>query len=1052
MLHRRTTNNTQHRPLGRSKSTNSTSRASFYALHSDPIVAEREAHIAARLSYQRAHGRKSEGMADLGRDASSPSLDPAERSVSRRYVARSDSTTSQLGATHNTSGLAQQSIRFTGPNARLRRPLGPRASENRTTTASADDGINASLGGPSRRARRTLPSQDDGPFSTPNPYYLAQTPEDHYAIEENLASIPSSYRRIRKSRSMFAATDHPQGGYSFTNSPAHEKPHLRSSHFALLNEESIPTEWSNQRTLRAPKSMTSLPHRRDHTSSHTRSSAHHDLAVQLAREKFREQAEGQMRLKSYPSLFFRSKARRTEGSVGMRKSLRNSSSNSAALSSAFSGESLSVPKQGRLRGKARKVSKSIKTKLKGIFSRQRSSEGSAGCAYGDIESNDFAIGSYLHLEPRTPAEETAVSSGPSRIASLHTAPSCRQMQPQQGSLDSYDAKDAALLDEKSRVTSWTDSVTDTAISQRTAGDWERQHLEVIRENGAHVSSPTPPRQAESEDFTVDKAVTVDSQRIYSALMKRANEAKQKEVDRRQSIDDIKAHGIAPNRRSSVAQAGSWSPPTIRCVQPDDDVFQDGENDVPPKRSTSPETIMVSRPIGSGRPDSHNGSPNPWLRKDVDRTPSPERASLVSRTNSERTKTLTQRSSAFFASPSNHLFRAASPFRRLLHENMRASEETEKCNTTAGLDTKYLGSLSAVSLPTRCSSATGLRDEPPGIYAESVYSNTEENVRPEPSQVEKLSEPPSLPGHGGATIFVESPGGPCRPLARDVSEASSFEWKTWLSAHVSKLEDFGPGANKRLASASSQPRPRLGHVREKAEIESSPEVVHISPKTTQRLNESTPLKPLVLKTSLKFSPKQTRRVTPGVENEVPWDDRPHVNQMPLATPQKSSFRTVPSCTILNTQCSGSPLKQGSDKLHQSASFSTASNLSSTRTEEPPFQRPAHARVTGATGSPNKSSPGLTAAVERQFGQTFAGSPFRKPRRGSTSTLGPTGSTGRLTLGTNTNEESGTDMPDQSDTKYQTMTSKQMVEMFLNDRRSKAGGSVTSSSDGSSLAFL
>lgn len=879
MLHRsRTKSKNDRRPLGRSKSTNSITRKSICTLHSDPIAAEREAHIAARLSYQRAHGRKSEGMAALAGNTASLNLGPGDRSISRHEFARRDSARSHTERTDHAFGIARQrSIRFAGPNAQPRRAFGSRASDSRIPMVSADDDENLSFGAPGRRARSAFSeSRDDDTFLTANPFHLAQMPEERYAFEDDLASMTSSYRRIRKARSMFTTADMSEGGYSFTNDPAQEKRHPLPSRYASLNKETIPAAEPNPQALRGPKSMGFLRNGREQTAFHTNSRLHHDLAIQLAREKFREHAENQAQLKSYPSASFRSRrSRRTESSTGLRKSMRNSSNNSATLSSAFSGDSLSVPKHRSLRKKARNVSRTIKTKLRGIFSRPQFSDEPAEGRDDHVESNDFETSDYIRSDASAPAEEVSMCRGPSRIASLHEAKPFQNMVSRQGSLKGCDYEDGALPDDKSRVTSWADSVTNTATSQPTGGECENYRLSVIKENGTHVSSASPQHMGD-QGLTTVKAMTVDSQRIYSALMKRADEMKKREEEaRRENVDNMRARGIAPARTSSVDQfgCGQWSPdspPTIRYVHPEDDVFQDKGNRTNGSRrrdSTSDQTVAESRPSTSLDVDSGNarGSPNPWLKGAGDEAPSmpsPGKAGATSRASSKRINPLTQRSSAFFGSSPSHLFRTVSPFRRALQENMKAAEESVRIKATQGLGTKYLGSLSAISLPDRQPSKTGSRGGTPGIYADSLYSYAEEDT---------LVRPRLSPHRHVGSLAQSSRRSRHSPI-RDVSEASSTEWKTRMSAHISKLEGHGSRfANYERTPSSPQLRPRLGHVREKAEIESPTDGPHSSPKTICPSNETTPLQPLVNISLSKCSQNvisQPRRVTPGVENELP----------------------------------------------------------------------------------------------------------------------------------------------------------------------------------------
>lgn len=163
--------------------------------------------------------------------------------------------------------------------------------------------------------------------------------------------------------------------------------------------------------------------------------------------------------------------------------------------------------------------------------------------------------------------------------------------------------------------------------------------------------------------------------------------------------------------------------------------------------------------------------------------------------------------------------------------------------------------------------------------------------------------------------------------------------------------------------------------------------------------------------------------------------------------KSGFRTFPSLPTLNCKNPSSTFKRKDSTPRHSASFMTVPNSRSTGRGELGFQRRTGTRPAGTAGSLTKSSPGLTAAVERQFGRVSTGSPCRRPRRGSRTVESSPTSNLRTNFG-----QDGSVILDQSNSPEQVMTSKKMVEMFLHSRRRKAEGSTTGRSDGSSPAVF
>jgi hypothetical protein len=763
-------------------------------------------------------------------------------------------------------------------------------------------------------------------------------------------------------------------------------------------------------------------------------------AVQLAREKFQQQMEQQKRLKSQPSLFFRSKQKRSESSMGLRKSLRHSSNTSAAMSSAFSGDTVLVQKPAGLRRTARKVSNSLKNKIKGLFGRTKSSE-DTDCL--NDKSADSDGESCIVREKETCGyDEASISQVHSHVPSLHAVPSDLQLRSRQGSMESLNAEDQPVADDKSRVTSWTNSTAETFAASSVVGEWEGQRLSIIKENGMHLSS-TQARPTQAQGPLPGVGTTIDSQRIYSALMKRLEETKLQQQLREKSVEDYREFGIAPPRGSSVDRAESqdWSPPTIRCVRADDDVFH---HDVIVTDSTAAhrEQTDLERDVKS--PElitSHKLELPNYEVGDV--KPSPTKIN-TGRSESRQPRTLSQRSSAFFASPTCHLFRTASPYRRALRENMKVAEQTQRSQP----DLHYLKSLSSLSLPLRQLSTTGSDRDIYTTGAESVYSHHTESgkmstLEDNKQLVDSFPQPPKSQTHGDVTIFVDQPGSRVvRTPMREFSAASSVEWKTWLSSHVSKLE--GPTISAKGDEPSEQPGllPALGHVREHAEIDSPGDAISLT-----KVQVAGPLKALEGNKVVLATPRQPQKPTRTAsyatdENAAPISE-PEIRKLPSASSRSSLREFQPGCRDENSQCS----------LRENEGISRARNIagsigSSPLTREEILRR-RRARMGTARGSvsPAKSSPGLSMAVDKQFGKATTGSP--RPRlewRGQRSVPSL-----RNEAGLSRDNLNETNMLE-PEIEPQVMGSRKMVEMFLSSRRSIADRRSGTGSEGSPSVFL
>ncbi|RSM13569.1 hypothetical protein CDV31_005739 [Fusarium ambrosium] len=550
------------RPLSRSKSTSSVVRNPVHALESiDPAVAERDAGIAAVLSYHRAQERPSSEMIVGPRDPASffPDSSDGATSMARQSLERSGSVTSRQGTA--------TSVRFAGPAAaRPRRNLALRASEGRDSPTKATSRINV-FGNTSTRPSSTMSFHTYRPahYSLTRRYLESlQPPDACYSPEEDVVSMPFSFRKLRKSRSMYTSSRATTTGNASSYSmPAKGRlPPTHSLYKAPNNENEPPkSDTSDATGLRASTSMSFLKNRRGMAASRSSSRAENDVVVRLAREKYREQMEDQERLQAQSSATIRSKNRRSEGSTGLRKSLRNSSNNSTVLSSAFSSNGTSVFKQQGLRKTARKVSNGLRSKLKGLFTRGKSASGSEKHEEDQgTDGNDSDGDTCLHASNDEGTEEASMSRVASRIPSLHDVPSNQQLRSTQGSVESLESDEQHACDERSRVTSWTNSVTNTVSSMGMLGEWERQRLSVIKENGMHISSssarPIGLDEPELGSQDIWSGTEIDSERVYSALMKRLGEISPEEKGIRAKLHADNPPLISvPDRNSSTQHTG-----------------------------------------------------------------------------------------------------------------------------------------------------------------------------------------------------------------------------------------------------------------------------------------------------------------------------------------------------------------------------------------------------------------------------------------------------------------------------------------------------------------
>ncbi|EGR46167.1 uncharacterized protein TRIREDRAFT_110238 [Trichoderma reesei QM6a] len=1002
MLRRNSCKSQNHRPLSRSRSSVSVARNAVHEITgSEPLAAERDAYLAATISYNKTQTPHGNGA------PKSPRL-------------------------HR-----QQSVRFAGPNAQPQRKLATRASM-------------ATVGN-AHMPRRPAGSQ--------------QLSQASYEPGDDAASL--SFARLRKSRSMYSS--------SMTKTPNHSTDNGDHSDIfdawgatprfsSLAKKENEPFRGSGGPTLRTPKSMGFLSNNYDRSSCRASISSGH-VSDQHAQGSFYEAPGRSTRLQSRPSSFFRSSHKYTLDTTSFPKSLRTSSTNTTVLSSthAFGTSISNVPlKQPKLRTTARKISKSLKSRIKGLFSRSKSRDGTAdqpGEHQQEVESNGG--GCSRTQTPTGAPQEASLYRVVSHVPSFHSVPQSQQLRSRQGSLCTIEAEEGVLDDDKSRVTSWTNSTTATIANRPVSANWSHQYPSGFGHDGVDTLPSSHNQAAVKHDLPPPQAPIVNSQRVYSALMKRLQEKRNEHPSMVQNVtpDLLEADTTRSNstiRRQARHTMYEGSTHTIRHVPYDDDVFQDRVERVTVSccSSESSKSVVRGRPSFDSKPNlGHQACPSSTTEGELGASPSKGDMKSHSAAESQK-RPLSSRSSAFFASPTCHLFRTTSPYRRALRESMKAAQGSDQPQTP---DTKYLRSLSALSLPTRRPSTDGSHDDARAAYAESVYSdNSDEdalnnNYPSSPSKV--VNKGAGSIGHGDATIFLKSEIQRPRASgqhARESSSTSSVEWKTWLSANVSKLETPPTTLNPEFPGEASSAPQTYGHVREKAEIGSdgdeSPQGAaddYLSPRLNPREeNHEPPTFTAMARAQFNLAnPWQPQSGTTN-ENAPPASGlRPKticsIDSSPVAL--KGNLRTIPSMPNVSTYTS-SNLESSLEVPPLFSTNTLAKSLAPLR-EETRLKRQSRARL-GPNDCSAKSSPGFTTALERQFGVSKMGSP------GVWKSSGPPYEADGV-LGSEA--DPGVDELGRRELGAQAMGSRRMVDLFLSSRRKRSPSSqMRQSSDTGSMS--
>ncbi|KAG5960259.1 hypothetical protein E4U57_000205 [Claviceps arundinis] len=952
----------------------------------------------------------------------------------------------------------KQSVRFTGPTAKPRRQLASRAIPViRNSSTFVDQKPSRQLSGGVR--------------------VLAKSNDTH---GNPAASIITSFSEtkfpntLRKSKSMYSQSTLMTPTYygSYTEPVSIQHAPEVSLVLPVQPREDEQLQFSIRRSLRAPKSMSYLDYRMGQAVGETVDVKADGLLGPVKEASSSKGGSSSFhRLKSHSSMFFRGKHRRLESSMETSRSCRNSSDHSAALSSVFSGgNNLTISdKSSGIRFTARRVSKSVKHKLSKLFGRPKSTNASVNETGAANVLHDTDSESYCgHPANGSPSvEEASISRVTSHIPSLHAVPSYQQMRSRQGSLESVQYEEHTDLDQKSRITSWTNSTVNTVASYEEDDERDFQRLSVIKENGMHVpsSSRTGPREDSAHGAAHSARgpnMVIDSQRVYSALMKKLKSEASTSGDgspkpcHRSKLVSLKT---VPPRQSSLDRAEAWSPRTVRDIGTDeDDVFEDSREFASIR---VPSSSLGNRPEalcgdGMNRSASYKACPHPIAGdgKGV----SPYCPASIPESASKKSRVQAGRSSTFSSSPSSFLFRTRSPYRRALQRSIQEHQDT---GHTHALDTRYLSTLSALTLPTRCPSTLGSERDVRLTYAESFYSFASEDltvchapdVAADPIMEEGAEEDVEDAQKSSTVHSLETP-----LEDRDISSASSVEWKTWLSSHVSKLEDLhittaSPGLEAAIGFGTS-----AGHVRESAEIESPADVSKatgnyttqdVSPREEHANSSNTPTIEILTR------PGDTDEAPPVIfedpENaskDLEKDDAEDGSPLaPPPIPNRNVLRTVTSLPNVDNEAAiSSSVKRRKNITHRRS-------MNNIPTWVPLIQDGTHEKRRDQENerrdapSSKNSTPGGRAAVTREEClNAKTGSPYKSKTKTVTVPQTPVGHF----IG-----PGPANVPDTSKSEWdaQVRGSRRMVDLFLSSRRKAIEGPMSrNGSENFSGAFL
>jgi hypothetical protein len=1048
---------------GKSRSSNyisrqkSTSSAYSKQEYNDPEIAHQYAQAAATYAFVQARAREN---ADTGRRAGQ--LKHNNTIMGDSQFLQQNSETDQKDRVRR-----QPSVRFAGPRAvTSRRSIGLRAVQHQRLTPKAstaslrpraltnDDPVPAAYRPPSRSSSIGKASMGKRRAES---VVTALAYDEYYTREDDVASTPSSYRRIRKSKSMLSPRKAPS--IFFNNGTPESDYTFRTQDRSLRSLG----EQQQQLSLRAPRSMSFVGRGKGHATTVAREQ--NDATVQMARDKFLHQVE-QQRLRAQPSFIFRSRAKREE--KPFRKSVRTSSSNSYGTPIASLSQQ---PKEGSLREKTRRASQNIKNKLKSLFRRNGGDSEETVIPDQQVEAHkphDCGFTSTAHPMHQNfvgiPCPDSATMSRVvMRQLPIHPTLSSQHLRSRTTSIQSL-RSDASG---KSRVTSWTSNVENTSNGRHTQGEREQQRLSIIQETGTHISSSTFARPALANQFSPypafhrprssnshppPVATAVDSQGVYSALMKRLDEnsPKAKLAQRMASAESFGPVGYTPARIDSANSPRCPAPSTIRHVLREASnsstigrVYEEAITSPPLERddvfspqpppgansslglcrghsSSSARTVIVSR--------EPSYSAYPPLQAEGEIGLTPQQQAEHNEVLNQPAHGLLETRSTFFGNSTVTTRRTTSPYRRAL-----AGSDYNPVTITRDVTNKpppsKLSTVPVISDPlSTVSLECATQDRRNTVYSESVYSRTTSGQTPVAAHSNASLAPAAddvSPGLVGSVVLVEQATYRSTPAARRLgSSEGSDDWRNFLSSQVSILEKAKEtdGTTKINYALPSMPK-AFGHIRERAQItDEDSEIAQrkvSQPKQPLGLVQQNAQQPPLLKPILK-----NKSTTSLVEVPPPPPPPPMPPLMPLRPAiSRSSLRST--TTEKTASASASAIKLAATNGSQLLRTRSNSTLRSINTP---------AKLVKRSGRPStgKYSPGssIGAAVEKQFGSTgsrtqYSGTENHSPANVAVDELYGSDGAGIL--------------DSERHLSPQAMGSKHMVDMFLSSRRRRVAGS-------------
>ncbi|KAF4181636.1 hypothetical protein CNMCM8694_000691 [Aspergillus lentulus] len=458
------------------------------------------------------------------RQSSLPS-EPFDPSIARLHAAAAASR-AMLRSSNRSSADSKHSYDHLGgpesmavPSRRPPRP--PRHTQGSAKTPSVEDAS------PSRRSVASyIESRDDDlTFSAALPPI-----SEFRGLDGRDSSLPSSYRRLRKARSMFSTRQRSSYISHEFSSDAYARRFNDTAQFDTPRSyRMLRRSMSFLRSGQSPRSV-----------RHTQSQ---EAAIQLARSQFQENVVGQPSRQRQSSITMLKPRREHKP---FRKTFRTTSGSCMDTdASSSAGQSKRVSS----RGKARALSSSIKRGLKRVLglSKTSTAPGQADASSSSLQQHEYEASStiydvdFSHADEFDHSRETIGQSRPPTVRSVRS--------------------NESLATSRSRVTSWADSTVANTIATHRAP--ERDCLSIINERdfNGRAGSGLPPRPS-----PIRPDGSIDSKHLYDALLRRIGREDTPSPSEEAVVGQVKEHRLIPARTSSLRPRRSRQ--TIRQIPSD----------------------------------------------------------------------------------------------------------------------------------------------------------------------------------------------------------------------------------------------------------------------------------------------------------------------------------------------------------------------------------------------------------------------------------------------------------------------------------------------------